>query len=778
MVVEDEGGGIPIDSLGSRSSSRASGRSGVSGDESFVRKMTSGMRDFTRTLTDAERASSRLLTTLNKVAERGGRIGNVASTMAGRASSTMSARTSMPVAGTGAVAPLVGGGGGGGAGGGGGGGLMGGGGGAPGSLGSTVSNAKALTSQLFQPARDLNNYMNQRIGQGAEYSLQADRMSVQLQQMYGMSNSQVRNQLRMPLTQHYMLGGGAAINTMLGMQARTGLSAAQQASTVEAFRTMSGFSLGTSDATRMIETMATPDVANRMFMMGGTGIYGIGGQQRSGLQSIQDIVRKTGLTNPEALKGALQAGSNTRQRLTAMGVPQDMQDMVIQYAMQNTEFQRKTGTSAMYDPSMEQDRATMGIEGSYAVQHEKTTGERVKREERFYGRQVDNFADFERNLRSTTKVLAAFEDVLSGLVGLKISTAGHPVGKAMGYMAGQASALMGATANLGLDVAALTATGGMSAVIPGGDPLDPPGKSYKPTLGGDASVDGSQVKLSSNNEQKLAQLDPKLAVPLRKMLQDNPKLRIGDAKRSSEQQERSFKQRYRPRPDLSKKTKEEDRIWNGVVWEHIAGKNVPAMAPPGGSWHEKGLAADVHGDDSWIVANASKYGLGHGGTGRGGPGDEPFHIQPSSLMGQTPDNRGQKIATTTKSESGSSSKSSVGKAGARASYTPAKPTMSAPGSTSQWSPSTTDFTQLTAAKQMKAVSSVIPGTDKPRGGDPIDSMRGTTSTMSTGGAYNVTIAPNIYLNGTADVTSDMRRLAREIGHLLDQEVRLKLMRGQ
>ena len=237
-----------------------------------------------------------------------------------------------------------------------------------------------LVTMGLESLPDIINATSQRVGRGADYSLQADRMSVQLQQMYGMSGTQVRNQLRMPLTQHYMLGGGQAINELLGMQATTGLTAARQAGSVEAFRGMTGYSLSSTDAVRMLTTMASPDVANRMFMMGGTGMYGIGGRERTGMQSIQDIVRRTGLTNPEALKGALQQGSNTRQRLTAMGVPQDMQDMVIQYAMQNTQYQRQTGDKTrMYDPSMEADRRTMGIEETYIVQHEKTTGERVKR---------------------------------------------------------------------------------------------------------------------------------------------------------------------------------------------------------------------------------------------------------------------------------------------------------------------------------------------------------------------------------------------------------------
>lgn len=599
-----------------------------------------------------------------------------------------------------------------------------------------------------------------RIGRGAEASLQKDRMTTQLMQMYGMTHSQVFNQMRIPLAGHMLLGGSTSVNDLLGLQASTGLSALGQASSVEAIRAISGFSYGSADVTRMLSTMASPEVANRMFMMGGTGMYGIGGTQRSGMQVIQDLVRRSGLTNPEALKGALQPGSNTRQRLTAMGVPQDMQDMVIQYAMQNTQYQRKTGTSAMYDPSLEGDRRTMGIEGTYIVQHEKTTGARNLREERFYGRQADNFANFEKNLRTVTNLFANLEDVLSGIIGLGISTKGHPITQTAAFVGGSL-----------LNQA--------SSMVPGGDAVS---MSYSPMrLGGDASTETSEEnrgRLSQNNEAKLAQLDPRLAVPLRRMLADNPRLSIGDAKRSSAQQERSFRQRYRPRPDLKEKTKPADRIWNGVVWEHIAGPDVPAMAPPGGSWHEKGLAADVNGDDGWIIANAAKYGLGHGGTGTGGPDDEPFHIQPKSLMGKTPDNRGE-VATGTKSSAGAASAMMPTQTGLAT---------GAPSAVSGSMASTASFTNAAAIASAvaaqgvsKSVSSIIAGIDRPpimkNYGKPMggDATAGPSSVSGGGMVFN--ISPTITINGSGSGTEDLKRAAKEIGKMIEHEARLAMLRS-
>jgi hypothetical protein len=565
-------------------------------------------------------------------------------------------------------------------------------------------------------------------------------MNTQLSAMYGMSPQQVSSQLRAPLTSHYLLGGGAAINDLLGMQASTGLNAANQASSVEAIRAISGFSYGSGDVTKMLSTMASPDVANRMFMMGGTGMYGIGGTQKGGMQVIQDLVRRAGLTNPEALKGALQPGSNTRQRLNSMGVPQDMQDMVIQYAMQNVQFQRKTGGEGMYDPSQEENRRTMGIEGTYAVQHEKTTGERLKAEEKFAARNEGAFATFERNLRTAAKTMEMFDSALSGLYSTMISLQGHPGTAVASYGVGQMANMIGGDATP---------------------------KTDKWGIGGDSGI-------SKANEAKLAQLEPRLAEPLRRMLQENKKLNIGDAKRSSEQQERSFRSRYSPRPDLKEKTKPADRIWNGVVWvhdNHNADKDAPAMAPPGTSWHEKGLAADVFGDDSWIIANAARFGLGHGGTGTGGADDEPFHIQPASTMGKVP------------GESGTSSSSS---GSVRTSVSRASVKTTGFKTSSQASYTAVNAGAIAAAASQagatKSVSSIIAGIDKPYTPQGLGKSSGGDATTAgptsvSGGGFHISISPTIHLNGTQDLTGDLRRIAKEVGSLLEHETKLALMRS-
>lgn len=623
----------------------------------------------------------------------------------------------------------------------------------------------------------LNTAVNQGIGARAEYSLQADRMSVQLQQMYGMSNSQVRNQLRMPLTGHYLLGGGAAVNDLLALQANTGLSAGGQASSVEAIRAISGFSYGSSDVTRMLSTMASPDVANRMFMMGGTGMYGIGGTQQGGMKVIQDIVRRTGLTNPEALKGALQQGSNTRQRLTAMGVPQDMQDLVIQYAMQNTEYQKKSGGSGsvMYDPSLEPHRETMGIEGSYIVQHEKTTGERIKREEKFFGRQVDNFADFEKNLRTATKALTFFEEQLSTMLGMKISTAGHPI------------------TNF---VKSLIPGGDPIDGVRGGDPVDGLTGSPRPPVRTPGGGQGGVSPLPEETEKKLAQLKPALAVPLRRMLSERPDIRIHDTIRTEQQQEAEFRNRYRP-TDKPEKTDETDRKWNGVIWEmkpEAKRANKAALAPPGQSMHQIGLAADINQSinpehKEWVLRNASRFGLVTGYTGRGGPGDEWFHLEPQSESGLPGGaRRGRNARTASPSEpSGRSSTS-----GARSVPTSAvRNRSSRPSSASvrSFSSSTRGSSSGMSANVSSLVSTLTEQgnalyqrmSSQPQvastysmGGDPIDDA--VSSMGGGGGGISITVSPNIYLTGGSDMSTDIKRIAREVGQLLENEVRLKMLR--
>jgi hypothetical protein len=783
----------PIDHAGVMKAS-VGGRTTLGLDDRAVDKVVAGITKITGAYEKLRTAASGAARAMSS----GGRGMTTSGTTSGAGGTSVAASMSSSLS----AIPSVGGGGGGtpptpggGGGGGGGGGTIG-------------NNAMNTINAGMKPIGDAMSAIGARVERGAQYSLQADRMSVQLQQMYGMSNKQVRNQLRKPLTEHYLLGGGTAINDLLGMQASTGLSAEKNASTVESLRTVSGFSYGSGDITKMLSTMGSPDVANKMFMMGGTGMYGIGGKQRSGMQSIQDIVRRTGLTNPDALKGALQQGSNTRQRLDAMGVPQDMQDLVIQYAMQNNSFQKKSGKNVMYDPSVQEDREAMGIEGTYAVQHEQTTGARVKREEQFYGRQTDNFAQFEKNLRTTTQLFGQLEDALSSVIGLYISTKGHPVTEGLKYGVGTGINFGKNAAVTAFDLAGLAAGGG-----PGGDAVDSKQKSVSPTTtaptkgstadAGPAGAEQNVKKLSKNNEDKLATLDPKLAIPLRRVLEANSSLRIGDAVRSNAEQTRGFLSRYYKTDKPQSEKSETGRIWNGDVWEMKNTKDYP-MAPPGQSMHERGLAADVVGDDNWLRANASKYGLSHGGTQPGAQSDEPFHLQPAGTMGSM---YGGGNSVSKSGKSSGVSKSSVAKlnvfskTGISTSKVSMAPLTSAVGGAAG------SIKSYIEKGGLKSEGSIVGNTDKisslslgasavVRGkgtnssGDPVDyqpslsqGMAPQQSAPAQGSSQSgqaagstITISPNIYLNGSQDMSTDLRRIAREVGSLLEQEVKLKMMR--
>jgi len=801
VTPENQGGEIPVDSLGS--SNRTRGRGGLNIDRAAMSSLIEGVRGLDTALKSAVRSARDLVSTMGSIrgpSGVGGGAGGAGGSsrinmpMAGSASSPAAGRSSLIAASTGGstggASSLMSAGGGAGGGGGGGG-------------GGPLKASADFTRALLQPAADLNAYADSRIAQGAEYSLQADRMSVQLQQMYGMSNKQVRNDLRMPLTNHYLLGGGDAINQMLKMQANTGLVASNQASSVEAMRAVSGFSYGTSDVTRMLTSMASPDTANTMFMMAGTGMYGMGGKQRSGMQVMQDIVKRQGLTDPKMLEGALQQGSNTRMRLAASGVSSpEMQDMFIQYAMQNSEFQKKTGGSEMYDPSKEEDRKVTGIEDNYSTQYEKTTGERIKREERFYGRQGDNFARFEKNLRLSTQMLAAFEDKLSSIIGIKISTKGHPLTNATSYLGNYGSNLTNSAVNLGDEALGLIGPDG-------GDPIDSrlsgdglaSVKSSAPTPAktNDESPSAPKKKLKASDEKHLASLDPRLASLLRPMLEENPNISINNGRRTSAQQEASFRERYQP-TDKTEKGDETDRIWNDVVWElkpEARKRGAYALAAPGESEHEVGLAADLEGDKTWIKDNAARFGLVTGYTGRGGPGDEAHHVEPQSTSrmtggalntkGKGKGGAGSTPKTPSGKVSGKATGSSVGRSYKTVSNASlrSRRSLNAPIGGTGGPPSTNAgaiASQLAAQSNAKYQSlsrgAALPG----NAGDPIDGDYSIGGGVSGGGVsgggqgMSITVSPNIYLTGSADMSSDIRRIAKEVGDILENEVRLRMMR--
>jgi len=453
--------------------------------------------------------------------------------------------------------------------------------------------AKKITGQMdkFQEAM---RKVDARIDRGYGPALEADRQSVMFQQMYGISQQQNYNQFRKPIN-NYRLGPGG-INQMLTLQAGTGLNAQIMAPGVEAIRTMTGFGLSTGDVSNMLSTLASPEVNNRLTMTLGTGLYGPGGKQRSPVEVIQAIVRGAGLTNENVVKGALQPGSMTRARLTAMGVPPEMQDVVIQYAMQNIQYQKKTGgNKGMYNPSDRKQLGVMGIDKNFATEREVSDVRRTQRDESFYNKQKDNYASLERNTQKMEDLTRALEETTAALIGARISTRNNPLTNALGKGFGAAFGPI-------KDALGLV----------GGDAVES-GKGSKPTNGAQGGSGTPNVPSSLNKT---------FGDRLRQMMSERPSITIGTGFRSSADQRTMFLSRY------SKTSEKTGVYWDGSYWKKHAG--VPDAAPPGMSMHELGLAVDLRyptkADEEWFMRNASRFGLKTISSI-----DEPWHVQPAEL---------------------------------------------------------------------------------------------------------------------------------------------------
>ncbi|NDB56977.1 hypothetical protein EB001_00765 [bacterium] len=448
--------------------------------------------------------------------------------------------------------------------------------------------------------------IDDRVDRNKGYALPADRLSVQLQQQYGMSQMDVMTNLRGPLRSRRLGMGG--INELLSMQSRTGINAANQAGSVESIRTLMGYGYSAGDATQYIESMGQADTVNRMFMMTGTSLYGIGGKQKSAQQVNQDLIQRLGLNNREIINAGRQSGSMVRQRLQMAGLDEGAQDLLLQYAESNVSFTEKGG-KGFYDPSKKSDRERMGIEGNYATQQEETTRTTVNREEQMYKRQADNYAQMEKNLQAVNKALGAFEDKLSGITGARTSTRGF------GQLLSPALGILGAIGGFALGGGPVGAMAGYSV----GSGI---GNAIGDATGGGAANPGriaaENPTKKTSNTAGLSQLKPVLREPLAKLMADRPGISIGQGYRSPEQQKKMFLERYYRTDEKT------DTYYDGSYWLKKPG--VAMAAPPGLSYHEIGLAADLvfatPEDSAYLKANASKYGLDE--FSRHG---EPWHVQ-------------------------------------------------------------------------------------------------------------------------------------------------------
>lgn len=491
------------------------------------------------------------------------------------------------------------------------------------SLGNISPNKAMFGTTLFQIGQAGVGALDQRVNNAYAGMLANDRLSVLFQQTQGISQQQYYDNYRQPL-QQYRLGAGG-INTLLALQAQTGIKSQVQAGSIQGLSAASGYAYSTQDFAQMIRTLANPMVNNRMTMTLGTGIYGPGGNQRSLTEVFQQVVRGAGLTNRRVIESGKQVGSLTRARLSSLGIPEDMHDLILQYAEENAQFQRKTGgKQGMYDPEQMSHRKLMGIERNFATQKEETERKSAERDEKFYNRQKDNMASLERNTQALIGLQQAIEERLSGLIGARISTRGHPLARlgkgllGIGMMAAGGAMMLNPTAP---GLSQLAGAGLMSAgagqlfgtlqgAAPAGDPLER------------GSSSGPYTYTSARSAKNLGSLNNTFKARLARMINDNPNVEINQGFRSATQQREMFYSRY------TRSDEPTGVFWNGSYWKKTSAQ--PDAAPPGMSMHELGLAVDLSGDIEWVQKNAEKYGLKtFANIG------EPWHVQPSEL----PNNR-------------------------------------------------------------------------------------------------------------------------------------------
>lgn len=475
--------------------------------------------------------------------------------------------------------------------------------------------------------------LDARIDRGIQYATSADRLNLLTQQMTGMSQMQAMQQ-RQGLTGYRLGAGGINAATQFGLSTGQTITPGM-ARSIEAIRTSTGFTKTTADILAEQRQLMDPTVANRMFFMGGVNAYNIGGGMKDPLQMRQEIVQRMGLTNEMTMRGALTPGSVTRARMADMGLGEEMQTEILQYAQQQMAFKEKGGRG-QYDPSKIAHRQLMGIEDNLATQQEETERVTAVREEQFMRRQVDNMAALEKSNQDLIKAMASLEDTMSGLIGKRIET--RPKQQMIGgALKGLGAAAMTGGALMSGPAAPFVAAAGALAFGAGallGDPADPDAEgspstglpmSKKTSSAYDGQIqvpygyNGKRISLSElKNKSDFQSLHPRFKGRLLEMMRVNPNVGVGGGTRDPSAQENMFRSRYRP-------TNEETNIyWDGTYWEHVSGA---AAAPPGRSMHEIGLAADLVGDLEWMNANADKFGLKH----FAGVNNEPWHVQPADL---------------------------------------------------------------------------------------------------------------------------------------------------
>lgn len=471
--------------------------------------------------------------------------------------------------------------------------------------------------------------VDSRIDRNRLYSLGADQLSMNLQMRYNMSQNQIANTFRKPLSEYRL--GADGINQLMSFEAQTGISALQQGSSIEGLRALSGYSQSTTELLSILNQNLNPGVANRQFMMmGGMGsMYGMGGRSRSWENVLQNQVRMFQLDNSSILAGARRPGSISRYRMSMAGISPEQQDILINMGQAQNTYKARGGRGR-FDPSNPAHRELVGVEDNYASQAAETERLQAKREEDMYRRQADNYSDLEKSNQSLIKALGSLEDTLSGLIGVRASS--RPWQRIGGLIMTGVGAGMVAT-GVGAGAGAAMIAGG-TALATSGDPSE--GGSARSGSGGSSvgkfssSARDDQITIpvgyggarKTLNEVKqrsdFQKMHPTMQQRLLAMFRANPNLGIGNGWRDSESQRQMFLDRYVPSGDKT------GVYWNGKYWKRV--KGAPA-APPGRSMHEIGLAADLVGDLDWLQSNASKFGLKTFAQ----VNNEPWHVQAAEL---------------------------------------------------------------------------------------------------------------------------------------------------
>jgi hypothetical protein len=469
--------------------------------------------------------------------------------------------------------------------------------------------------------------MDNRLDRNIAYGSQHDRMNVYMQQLTGASRHEMQ-QRRMGLLENRV-----DPTQMLGFEARFGVSATpQMAQGIEGIRHLTGYSMSTGDVLGVQQAMMNPEVINRMMMTTGQTMFEVGGGERD----LFDVLRSTaGSMNllgqdEEFLKGARRTGSMTRTRMAYSGIPEEMQELALDYAQAQLSFE-KAGGVGEYDPRKEEHREILGdTENNLATQIEETDRRRAMREEKMFTNQMDAYVAMEKHQQAMVGFLENIDNVLSSAYGARARTRtfGRIAGAAL-KLGGAAAMLLGGPVGMSIGGAAI----GIGATI--GDP-DVDGTSSGPanpqhSTSSSSSANDSNITVpiygnkTANLEQvksmdSFKKMHPTMQDRLLRLMRENPRIGFGQGYRSYERQKSMFLERY-VRTD--QKT---DRFYDGSYWKKVRGADA---AVPGRSMHMAGLAADLilNGQDNWLKQNAGRFGL----KDFSGVNSEPWHVQPVEL---------------------------------------------------------------------------------------------------------------------------------------------------